>query len=96
MSGVRTPKAQFVSLMGSLTANSAFNPFEVVQALAEATGARAIFLPVPFIADSPEDRDVLLSQRAVARPLHLARYTDIALISVGELTEPVAAAPAGH
>lgn len=87
MSGVRTPKAQFVSLMGSLTANSAFNPFEVVQALAEATGGEGYFLPVPFIADSPEDRDVLLSQRAVARPLHLARYTDIALISVGELTE---------
>jgi DNA-binding transcriptional regulator LsrR (DeoR family) len=87
MSGIRTPDARFISLMGSLTANSAFNPFEVVQALAQATGGEGYFLPVPFIADSPEDRAVLLAQRVVARPLDLARRADVALISVGELTE---------
>lgn len=87
MSGVSTPRARFISLMGSLTANSAFNPFEVVQALAQATGGEGYFLPVPFIADTPEDRAVLLAQRVVARPLDLARHADIALISVGELTE---------
>lgn len=87
MAGLSAPKARFVSLMGSLTANSAFNPFEVVQALAQATAAEGYFLPVPFIADSERDRDVLISQRAVLRPLQLARNADIALISVGELTE---------
>lgn len=87
MSGVNCPKARFISLMGSLTANSAFNPFEVVQALAQATGGEGYFLPVPFIADTAEGRDVLLAQTAVARPMELARYTDLALISVGELTE---------
>lgn len=87
MSGVNGPEAKFVSLMGSLTANSAFNPFEVVQALAQAVGGEGYFLPVPFIADSPEDRAVLLGQSAVARPLELARQADLALISVGELTE---------
>ncbi len=87
MSGAHSPDARFISLMGSLTANSAFNPFEVVQALAQATDGEGYFLPVPFIADSPEDRSVLLSQRAVARPLDLAKHSDVALISVGELTE---------
>ena len=87
MSGVTAPRARFTSLMGSLTANSAFNPFEVVQSLAQATGGEGFFLPVPFIADSPADRDVLLAQRVVARPLELARAADLALISVGELTE---------
>jgi DNA-binding transcriptional regulator LsrR (DeoR family) len=87
MSGITTPHARFISLMGSLTANSAFNPFEVVQALAQATGGEGYFLPVPFIADSPQDREVLLAQRVVARPLDLARRAQIALISVGELTE---------
>lgn len=33
------------------------------------------------------DRKALLAQRAVARPLELTRYADIAVISVGELTE---------
>ena len=87
MSGTNTTNARFISLMGSLTANSSFNPFEVVQALAQATGGEGYFLPVPFIADSADDRRVLMAQRAVARPLALARRADVALISVGELTE---------
>ncbi|WP_093153581.1 sugar-binding transcriptional regulator [Aliiruegeria lutimaris] len=87
MNGVNCPNAKFVSLMGSLTANSAFNPFEVVQALAQAVGGEGYFLPIPFIADSVEDRSVLLGQSAVLRPLELARRADLALISVGELTE---------
>jgi DNA-binding transcriptional regulator LsrR (DeoR family) len=87
MSGTNCPNARFISLMGSLTANSAFNPFEVVQALAQATGGEGYFLPVPFIADSPEDRQVLITQRAVAKPMDLAKRADVALISVGELTK---------
>ncbi|MEM0937431.1 MAG: sugar-binding transcriptional regulator [Pseudomonadota bacterium] len=87
MSGLSAPKARFTSLMGSLTANSAVNPFEVVQSLALATGGEGYFLPVPFIADNTADRDTLIAQRAVARPLELARYADLALISVGEMRE---------
>ena len=87
ISGANFPNVRFISLMGSLTANSSFNPFEVVQALAQATGGEGYFLPVPFIADNPEDRNILITQRAVARPMNLAKTADLALISVGELTE---------
>ena len=87
LTGARNPAARFVSLMGSLTQNSASNPFEVVQALAARTGGEGHFLPVPFIADSERDRDVLLSQRSVAAALDLARAADLYLISVGELSE---------
>lgn len=87
VAGLSAPLARFVSLMGSLTANSAFNPFEVVQALARSTGGQGWFLPVPFIADSPADKEILMSQRTVAEALRLARGADLALVSVGELTE---------
>ncbi len=87
LSGVQNPQARFVSLMGSLTRNSASNPFEVVQALAARTGGEAHFLPVPFIADSEADRIVLMSQRTVAQALELARSADFYLISVGELRD---------
>jgi DNA-binding transcriptional regulator LsrR (DeoR family) len=87
LSGVRNAQAQFVSLLGSLTRNSASNPFEVVQAFAARTGGEGHFLPVPFIADSEADRDVLMSQRSVAEALALARSADLFLISAGELTE---------
>ena len=87
LSGAHNPKARFVSLMGSLTCNSASNPFEVVQALAARTGGEGHFLPVPFIADTQADRIVLMSQRSVAEALDLARSADLFLISVGELSE---------
>ncbi len=87
LSGAHNPKARFVSLMGSLTRNSASNPFEVVQALAARTGGEGHFLPVPFIADTQADRTVLMSQRSVAEALDLARSADLFLISVGELSE---------
>jgi DNA-binding transcriptional regulator LsrR (DeoR family) len=86
MAGVQAPQARFVSLMGSLTANSAFNPFEVVQALARACGAEGYFLAVPFIANSPQDRETLLAQTTVQAVLAMARRPDMAVISVGELT----------
>jgi DNA-binding transcriptional regulator LsrR (DeoR family) len=87
LAGVRNPEARFVSLMGSLTRNSASNPFEVVQALAARTGGEGHFLPVPFIADTEADRDVLMSQRSVADPLALAHSATLYLVSAGELTE---------
>ena len=87
LSDVRNPGARFVSLMGSLTRNSASNPFEVVQALAARTGGEGHFLPVPFIADSQADRDVLISQRTVADALSMARTADLYIVSIGNLDE---------
>lgn len=87
LAGVKAPKARFISVMGSLTANSAYNPFEVVHAFARSTGGEGFVLPVPFIADSVEDRKVLLSQRSVQRALEIGRSASVAYISIGELTE---------
>jgi len=87
LAGIKAPRARFISLMGSLTANSSYNPFEVVHAFARSTGGEGHVLPVPFIADSPEDRNVLLSQRTVQHALELARSTTVSYISIGELTQ---------
>lgn len=95
LAGVQNARARFVSLMGSLTRNSASNPFEVVQALAARTGGEGHFLPVPFIADSEADRQVLVSQRTVAQALTLARSADLYMISVGELLETALLRQAG-
>ncbi|WP_232831442.1 sugar-binding transcriptional regulator [Pseudogemmobacter bohemicus] len=87
MAGVTAPGARFISLMGSLTANSAWNPFEVVQSLARSTRGEGYFLPVPFIADTPEARSVLVSQQSVQDALDLGRRATMAYISLGELRE---------
>lgn len=85
--GLSAPQAKFTSVMGSLTARSAYNPFEVVHALAKTSGGEGYFLPAPFIADTPEARDILIAQQSVQQALDLARSATIAYISIGELHE---------
>ncbi|MDW9774197.1 sugar-binding transcriptional regulator [Sinorhizobium meliloti] len=87
LAGVRAPHARFISVMGSPTANNAYNPFEVVHSLARRTGGEGYFLPVPFIADSIDDKKVLISQRSVVKALEIARSASVCFISAGELTE---------
>lgn len=87
LAGVRNPDAHFVSLIGSLTKNMVCNPFEVAQAFASRTGGHVHFLPIPFVANSVADRQVLMSQSVVLEALDVARRADLHLISVGELKE---------
>ncbi|MES1955794.1 sugar-binding transcriptional regulator [Salinisphaera hydrothermalis] len=79
------PELAIVSLMGSLTQQSAINPFDVVYRLAEKTGGQGFFLPVPFIADSIEDRNVLMAQRSVADVLTRAREIDLGIVGIGAM-----------
>jgi DNA-binding transcriptional regulator LsrR (DeoR family) len=87
LTGVEAPEARFISLMGSLTANATANPFEVIFDLTRRTGAIGMVLPVPFIVDTPAEREILLSQRVVASAVDIARAADLALVSLGDLSE---------
>jgi DNA-binding transcriptional regulator LsrR (DeoR family) len=81
----RTPArgVRFVSLLGGLTRNFAANPHDVMHRLAEKTGAAAFVMPVPFFANSPEDREVLLSQRGVGEVFALAARSDLMIAGIG-------------
>ena len=84
----RVPRADlvFVSLLGSLTRSAAANPFDVIHRLAGKVGGESYFLPVPFFADSVEDKAVLLAQRSVRTVFDMARQADLVVIGVGELS----------
>ncbi|MBD3765307.1 MAG: transcriptional regulator [Rhodobacterales bacterium] len=84
LTGLRNPDLCFVSLMGSMTHTSATSPFDVCVRLAALTGARAVFLPAPFLADSPADAALIRNQRMVREALQTARAADHMVISVGE------------
>jgi DNA-binding transcriptional regulator LsrR (DeoR family) len=51
--------------------------------LAEKTGAEAYVMPVPFFANSPEDRDVMLSQHGVREVFDLAAQSELKLVGIG-------------
>ena len=83
MHGRRAEGVRFVSLLGGLARNYAANPHDVMHRLASRTGAEAFAMPVPFFANSPADRDVLLAQRGVAEVRALAADADLMLVGVG-------------
>lgn len=78
---------RFISLLGSLTRRSAANPFDVIAKLAERTGGECYFMPVPFLADSRADAQVLRAQRGVQHVLGLVRECQLCVVGVGELGE---------
>jgi DNA-binding transcriptional regulator LsrR (DeoR family) len=55
----------------------------VIHRLAERTGAEAYVMPVPFFANTVEDRDVLFSQRGVREVFDLAKTADLLMVGIG-------------
>ena len=74
---------RFVSLLGGLTRNYAANPHDVMHRIAEKTGAQAHVMPVPFFANTAEDRQVLLAQRGVREVFDLANNADLKVVGIG-------------
>lgn len=74
---------RFVSLLGGLTRNFAANPHDVMHRLAEKTSGTAYVMPVPFFANSAEDRDVFLSQRGVGEVRDLASRAAPMIVGLG-------------
>ena len=88
-------KVSFVSLLGGLTRNYAANPHDVMHRLAEKTGATAYVMPVPFFANSAEDREIFLAQRGVSEVFDLAARADLMIVGIGT-AEPEAQLVSSH
>jgi len=84
-----TPGAgvKFVSLLGGLTRNYSATPHDVMARLTEKTGATAYVMPVPFFANTVEDREVLLNQRGVSKVFEMAAQSDLKVVGIGT-TQP--------
>ncbi|SNS24665.1 sugar-binding domain-containing protein [Antarctobacter heliothermus] len=80
---IQAQDLKVVSLMGALTTGADVNPHAVVSKLAELTGAQAASMPVPFVANTIADRDVLLGQKAARQAADLARQADLMVVGIG-------------
>ncbi|NDR58451.1 sugar-binding transcriptional regulator [Aliiruegeria sabulilitoris] len=74
---------RFVSLLGGLTRNFSANPHDVMHLLAEKTHAHAYVMPVPFFANTVEDREVLLAQKGVCDVFAMAETAPLKLVGIG-------------
>ncbi|MCY4334167.1 MAG: sugar-binding transcriptional regulator [Litoreibacter sp.] len=95
MSSLTLKDIKFVSLMGGLTRNFAANPHDVMHRLAERTGAEVYFMPVPFYANSSEDRDILLAQRGVPEVMGMAHSADLKVVGIGAVAPDTQMVQAG-
>ena len=76
-------KTRFVSLLGGLTRKFSANPHDVIHRLAERTGAEAYVMPVPFFANSVEDREVMLGQKGISDVFELAKSAQLLVVGIG-------------
>ncbi|MBB4094477.1 sugar-binding transcriptional regulator [Brucella pecoris] len=74
---------RFVSLLGGLTRNFAANPHDVMHRIAEKTGMPAYVMPVPFFANTAEDREVLLAQRGVVTVFDMGCRAELKIVGIG-------------
>lgn len=76
---------RLVSLLGGLPHQLSANPFDVIHRLADRTQAAAELLPVPFLANTAEDRAVLMRQRGIADTFAAAGAATFCLVGIGEV-----------
>ena len=81
-------KLTVVSLMGGLTQASLVNPHETASHLADIVGAQCYYIAAPALTDSEATRDIFLKQSMVRDVFERGAKVDLALLSVGELTQP--------
>jgi DNA-binding transcriptional regulator LsrR (DeoR family) len=55
----------------------------VIHRLAERTGAEAYVMPVPFFANTVEDREVLLGQKGISDVFDLAKCAHLLVVGIG-------------
>lgn len=83
MPRVNAHELQFVSLLGGLTRDFAANPHDVMHRIAEKTGMSAYVMPVPFFANTAEDREVLLAQKGVINIFNMGCRAELKIVGIG-------------
>lgn len=76
-----------VSLLGGLHYGSANNTVELASSLANLFGGVYYYLAAPVFAPSQQYRDMILAEPSVQDVLAKARLADLALLTVGDLSE---------
>jgi DNA-binding transcriptional regulator LsrR (DeoR family) len=84
---VRAARLAVISLLGGMTHSRAVNPAAVARRIADALDADCYQLAAPLLVSSAATRDALWREPALADLRARARRSDIALVSVGDVSE---------
>ena len=79
------PQHQLVSLVGNIAPDGSESFFDTLTKLADLTKARHYPIPLPVLASSRSERDLLLNLEPVRRVHALAARADLTLVGVGQM-----------
>lgn len=82
---MKCPQHQLVSLVGNITPDGSASFFDVLSKLADLTESRHYPIPLPVVASSTAERDLLLGLEAVRRVHVLAEAADVTVSGVGQI-----------
>lgn len=82
---IEAPEKKIVSLTGNFAPDGSAAFYGVIFTLADVVNARHYPMPMPVIAASPRERDLLHQQIIVRHTLELAAEADVTFLGIGEL-----------
>ncbi|SMX34686.1 sugar-binding transcriptional regulator [Actibacterium lipolyticum] len=78
---------KIVSLTGNISPDGSTAYYNVLFSIGEKVTARTFPLPMPVVAASPEERDMLMAQKTIRQTLDLVKTADVAIVGIGEMTD---------
>ena len=82
---MEAPQHKIVSLTGNIAPDGSASYYNVIFNMADAVKARMFPMPLPVIASSANEREMLLRQPMVKETLSLAAKADITFVGIGDL-----------
>lgn len=79
------PQHRIVSLLGNMMSDGSATPYNVVIRMAERVNARHYPMPLPVLARSEEELQILHSQEPVHNTLELCRQADVTFVGIGQI-----------
>jgi DNA-binding transcriptional regulator LsrR (DeoR family) len=79
------PQHKLVSLTGNIAPDGSAAYYNVIFTMADTIKARSFPMPLPVIASSPAEREMLLKQPMIQPALTLAAKADVTFVGIGDI-----------
>jgi DNA-binding transcriptional regulator LsrR (DeoR family) len=86
---------QLVLLHGHFPQKMDESPYEVIGKLADAFDAPGYYISAPAVVDTPESREIIISEKSIKCSLEMAKNADLAIIGIGNAGENFSLVKAG-
>ena len=87
--------SQLVLLHGHFPQRLDESPYEVIGRLADAFDVPGYNISAPAVADTPESREIIISEKSINSSLKMAKNADLAIIGIGNGSENCSLVKAG-